>query len=107
MTLYRAGNTLYAPVMTLNWNRILSGLLAVVYIVAALFMAGGEGAFKVAMFTIMPLACIWFSEAMGGYTGPTWNGPGISDSSPGIFVAIVGWIVLLLPIAIVLIALAS
>jgi hypothetical protein len=89
--------------MTLNWNRVLSGLLAIIYIIAALLMGGAEGGFKLLGFVVLPLACIWFSEAMGGYTGLTTSVP-ITAPSPGIMVCIVGWVVLLLPIVLVIIA---
>jgi hypothetical protein len=83
--------------MTMSWNKILSGLLAVIYIVAASVADGAETACKVLLFVIMPLACIWFGEAMGGYVGPTWNA-GITDPSPGWAVCLAGWLLLLLPI---------
>ena len=82
--------------MRMSWNRILSGLLAATYIVLALCGGGAETGFKVALFAILPLACIWFSEAMGGYTGPTWRAA-ITAPTPGVFVCIAGWLLLLLP----------
>jgi hypothetical protein len=84
-------------VITLNKNRILSASLAVIYIVGAFVTGGGEASFKVLLFVILPLACIWFSEAMGGYTGPTTSGA-ITSPSPGVIVCILGWLLLLLPI---------
>ena len=89
--------------MTWSWNRILSALLAVIYIIVALVMGGVEESCKVVLFLIMPMACIWFSEAMGGYTGLTTSVP-ITAPSPGIMVCIVGWVVLLLPVVCVIIA---
>ena len=86
-----------AGCMKLNWNRILSGLLALGYVVGAFVTTGGEGGFKVLMFVILPLACIWFGEAMGGYTGPsgsTW----ITAPTPGKAVCIAGWLLLALPL---------
>jgi hypothetical protein len=89
--------------MTLSWNRILSALLAVIYFIAALLTGGPEAGFKVLGFVILPLACIWFSEAMGGYTGPTASMP-ITAPSPGIMVCIAGWVLMLLPVVFVIIA---
>jgi hypothetical protein len=83
--------------MTMTWNRILSGLLAVIYIVMAFAGGGGETGLKVVAFVILPLACIWFGDEMGGYIGPTW-GAGITAPSPGLIVCIAGWLLLLLPI---------
>ena len=87
--------------MTLSWNRVLSGLLAIGYIIGAFVTAGGEVGFKVFGFVILPLACIWFGEAMGGFTGPSgsiW----ITAPSPSIFVCIAGWLLLILPLIFIL-----
>jgi len=81
----------------MNWNRILSGLLAAFYIIGACMDSGVELAWKAAAFVILPLACIWFADAMGDYIGPTSSGA-ITNTTPGWLVCIGGWIVLLLPI---------
>jgi hypothetical protein len=83
----------------LNWNRILSGLLAALYVVGAYVAAGGEGAAKTVLCVIFPLACIWFGDEMGGYIGPTSSGA-ITSPTPGPLVCIGGWLLLLLPILI-------
>jgi hypothetical protein len=81
----------------MNWNRILSGLVAVIYIVAAFMLGGGEVAFKFAIFLVFPLFCIWFADAMGGYVGmTTWSS--ITEPTPGVIVCIMGWFLLLLPV---------
>jgi len=83
--------------MTFNWNRILSGLLASGYVIGAFATGGGEAGFKVLAFVILPVACIWFSEPMGGFTG--WSGNiWINAPSPRIFILIVGWVLLILPL---------
>ena len=86
-------------IITLNWNRILSAALALIYIVGAFMGGGGEVGCKVLLFVILPLACIWFSDAMGGYTGLTMSMP-ITAPSPGLIVCILGWLLLLLPLII-------
>ena len=88
--------------MVMNRNRILSGLLAVAYVVAAYFASSAESAFKMALCTVLPLACIWFADAMGGFVGPTTM-IAITGRSPGIVVCILGWVLLLLPLIIVII----
>jgi hypothetical protein len=85
--------------MTLSRNRVLSGMLAVLYIFVAAFGTGAETACKVGIFVVLPLACIWFSEPMGGYVGPVWRGL-ITSPTPAIFVCIAGWLLLLLPLGI-------
>jgi hypothetical protein len=55
-------------------------------------MADGVGGGFIAFgFVILPLACIWFSDAMGGFTGISGS-VGITASSPGLFVCMAGWI---------------
>jgi hypothetical protein len=85
--------------MTMSRNRLLSGVLAAIYIVIAFCFGGAEAGFKIGLFLILPLACIWFSEPMGGYTGPVWRGV-ITSPTPAIFVCIGGWLLLLLPLII-------
>ena len=75
----------------------MSGLLAAFYIMGAFVDVGAEAGFKVIMVVTLPLACIWFADAMGGYTGPT-TGMWITAPSPGVFVRILGWLLLLLPL---------
>ena len=82
--------------MSMSRNRILSGLLAATYIVVALCGGGAEAGFKAALFLVLPLACIWFSEAMGGYTGPAWRAT-ITAPTPAVFVCIAGWLLLVMP----------
>jgi len=85
--------------MTLCGNRVLSGLLAVLYIIVAAYGSGAETAFKVGLFVVLPLACIWFSEPMGGYVGPVWRGA-IASPTPAVFVCVGGWLLLLLPLVV-------
>jgi hypothetical protein len=80
----------------MNWNRILSGLLSVVYIVTAFAEVGAEGACKTIICIILPLACIWFADVMGSYIGPNLGG-NITAASPAVLVCILGWVLLLLP----------
>ena len=87
--------------MTLSWNRILSGLLAAGYVIGAFVTGGGEVGLKVLGFVILPLACIWFAEPMGGFTGLSgsiW----ITAPSPSIFVCIAGWLLLVVPLLFIL-----
>ncbi len=63
------------------------------YLIAALFVGNGSWV-RVLIFLIFPLACIFFSGAMGGYRG----GPHITKATPGIIVAFGGWILLLSPL---------
>jgi hypothetical protein len=53
---------------------------------------------QAAGFCVVALACIWFPEALGDYTGGR-----ISRASPAPFVWFFGWVVLLLPMLVALI----
>jgi hypothetical protein len=83
----------------MDWNRTLSGLIALIYLIWAFFAGGPETGLKVLAFLILPLACIWFADAMGKYTGrlPISAG-GINQQTPGCLVCIGGWLLLLLPL---------
>jgi hypothetical protein len=87
----------------MNWNRILSGVLAATYLVLAFLVAGGEGSLRIAMFLVLPLACVWFSDELGDYIGQTGSGY-ITERSPGILVRIMGWLLLFMPIIMVVVA---
>lgn len=86
-------------------GRTFSGGVVLAYLIFAWFGGGGEALFKMAIFLIFPLACIWFSEAIGDYTGSTGFGkPAITQTTPGCLVAAGGWFLLLLPVVAVCIA---
>ena len=91
----------------MNLNKILSGLIAAAYIVVSSVHAGTKTAFARAIFLILPLFCIWFSDAMGGYTGELPIGSPITIQSPGKLIRILGWGLLFLPIILVIIMKAS
>jgi hypothetical protein len=86
----------------MNWNRLLSGMLALVYVVVSAIIGGAEPAFKMAFATVFPLACIWFADYMGGYVGPTSN-MAITKASPGWLVCVLGWVLLVMPLVYVVI----
>jgi hypothetical protein len=86
-------------------GRILSLLLTTLYVVSAYWTGGGETGANVFLFCLLPLACILFPDAMGGYTGTNWGGmrPSITAESPGCLVKLLGWAMLLFPILVWLI----
>ena len=73
--------------------------MALIYVIIALFAGGGAVALKVLIFLVFPLGCIWFGDAMGGYTGMMRFQP-ITSQSPGCMVRFMGWVLLLFPIII-------
>jgi len=120
---YRAGtpatkalaNAMAAEICVANrWQRLrgiirsrsLSSIVAVIYLLVALFATGdAEVVFRVFIFVLLPLACIWFPDAFGNLRGISLGlgRPAITQTTPGDFVAIGGWIVLLCPAIVILI----
>jgi hypothetical protein len=82
-----------------DWNRLLSGGLAIVWIALCAIGAGFAGVLKGTLAIALPLACIWFPEALGSLSttlpGPLSSTP-IDRSSPAFLVRLLGWIVFLI-----------
>lgn len=68
----------------------------VVYLGFSVTVGGAEGMLKMLLFCIIPLACIWFPEELGDYTG-LFLFDSITTASPPGFVWFLGWVVLLVP----------
>ena len=94
-------------------SRRLSVLIVVIYLaifsLAALSQPPGHVIGRlvaVAGYFLIPLACIWYGDEMGGYVG-TLPGPAINRQTPGWMVKLAGWVLLLLPAIIPLILFAA
>ena len=75
-------------------SRVLSTIFAVaILIIATMCGADAAGVLRLLAFLILPMACIWFSDAMGNTTGIRMGltRPMITQSTPGIAVALGGW----------------
>ena len=80
----------------LRWvNRGASLLVAALCVSAAFHKAGTEVAMRIAVGLLLPMACIWFSAALGSYVGPVSWFRQIDRPTPAFFVAIFGWLFLL------------
>ena len=67
------------------------------YIVYAFTHFKFVGAVQFTVGLVFPLLCIWFSEAMGAFTG--WiPSTGIAGPSPPRLVCFLGWVILLIPL---------
>ncbi|MGB1130015.1 MAG: hypothetical protein ACPG4K_08190 [Haloferula sp.] len=77
-------------------HRFASALVYLIWI-ALVFSTGGLGhAFKAAAYYLLPMACIWFPDAMGNYTGALWaRGPLVDERSHPTFLRWAGWFLLL------------
>jgi hypothetical protein len=77
-------------------SRTLSTIIAITYLILAYLGGGGYSVLPIALFLVLPLACIWFSEEMGAFTG-VMRGQTITTKTPGCLVAFGGWLILLIP----------
>ena len=77
-------------------SRIYSLAFAAIILVIAFMGGGPEGLFRMLTYLLLPMVCIWFSEAMGNFTGIRMGlaSPAITQATPGIAVAIGGWLLL-------------
>lgn len=77
-------------------SRLLSLVLSAAYLVAALSSEDAEIILSVLGFVLFSLACIWFGDEIGEYTG--WIGlRPITAQTPGGMIRFVAWLLLLLP----------
>lgn len=83
-------------------GKILSLIISIIYLIAGYNIGGGKLFLIILVCLILPLACIWFSEYLGDYTGPSlmnYDGdsfPDIDKKTPGCLIALFGWMILLL-----------
>lgn len=84
-------------------SRLLSGGVAIFYLLASILSTARlESAFSMLLFLLLPMACIWFPDAMGNLRGVSFGfgRPKITHSTPGDFVAVGGWLLLLAPVVV-------
>ena len=74
-------------------NRGLSLLVFLTYATGAYYSGGVGITIKVAAALLLPMACIWFSEPLGEYTGFI-RGQAITASTPAFLVCAGGWLIL-------------
>jgi len=77
-------------------SRLLSTIVLLFYLVTAYTSGGVDLSLRVLLLSIVPIACIWFPEPLGDYTG-LFLGDSITNTSPAGLVWFLGWLVLLLP----------
>jgi len=83
-----------------TWQNYISGLIGAIYILLFFWMEGPKSAWAITLkFLPVPLGLIWFGDTLGNYTGFFWRPPfGITKTTPGYIVKLVGWIFLLSPV---------
>lgn len=77
-------------------SRLLSAAILIVYVTATGTVAGPLSALKMLLAMLLPLACIWFPDAMGDYTDQLRLSH-VNRPSPPSLVWFFGWVLLLLP----------
>ena len=85
-------------------NIIISSIIALTYLILAYLSGGGEAFIKIMMFLVLPLCAIWFPDILGDLMIIRVFRPSITEKSPGFLVRFLGWILLLLPIALIFIS---
>ena len=83
--------------------------IACFYLIFSSWMYGLAGFLLMLRFLILPLACIFFGYEMGTLTGVRFSlnpiRPVVNKPTPGMFVILIGWVLLFLPIIATLIML--
>jgi hypothetical protein len=77
--------------------RLLSLFLVLAYVTGAGVIAGPLSALRMLALVVVPLACVWFPEALGEFTGHSYT---LTKRSPASLVWFLGWVVLVLPLII-------
>jgi hypothetical protein len=92
-----------------DWNRVVSLLVAVTYMIAAGLIQGMEGILRATIFLVLPMAAIWYGEEMGSFLsgGGVISKFPITVATPGCLVVFVGWALLLSPVLAVVISVAT
>ena len=86
--------------MAILINRAASGLAAASYLFVAAINGGIYPLISIAVFLLLPLACIWFPEEMGSLA---YVRSLLVKETSGCFVVAGGWLLLLLPVMVMLI----
>jgi hypothetical protein len=74
-----------------DWNRIVSGVIALALITFWTFSGGVAGFLMGSLLMFLSLACIWFPEELGNRTA----GASLLSQAPSSAVRFVGWLLLL------------
>lgn len=83
--------------------RILSLILVGFDLVIAYALNRIQTIYTMIPIIVFGLACIWYGDALGGMIGFRWfRNINISNTTPGVFLRFLGWILLLLPLIILL-----
>jgi hypothetical protein len=81
----------------LDWNRILSAAIALAWLGLAARAGGAVGFIYAALGLLLPMACIWFADALSTLTTtlPMLGNMPMTRTSPAGLLRFFGWIALL------------
>lgn len=81
----------------LDWHRLLSAALALGWVSLAALFGGVVGLIQEAVSLMLPVACIWFADALSTLTTtwPTLGNMPITRTSPAGLLRFFGWVALL------------
>lgn len=85
----------------MNFNRVCSGVLYLVYLLGAFYILEIKTALLFSFVFFMVLMTIWFGDVCGEYLGGGGDSPAINRQSPGLLVSFVGWIIFLIPLGVI------
>lgn len=77
---------------------MLSALAATAFVVMVFVTTiSGESALRALLSVMLPLTCVWYPDGVGRLTGISMGlgRPVITERTPGVFVVIGGWILLI------------
>ena len=77
----------------ISWPRVMSLLLATAYLVSSRVRFDAAAVLRMAMFCMLPLACIWFPDVAATYVGGS-----VDRESPRGLLVFFAWVVLLIPL---------
>ena len=87
--------------------KVIAIIIACSYLIFSSWIFGLGGFLLMLRFLILPLACIFFGYEMGSITGVRFSlnpiRPVVNKPTPGVFVIIIGWVLLFVPIIAMLI----
>lgn len=79
-------------------GRVISGLLAVAYTLAAHLIWDTEAWFFLTTYMVLPLGAIWFGREVGDFATLTNLNAEVPDPLPGLIVVFIGWLLMLPPL---------
>jgi hypothetical protein len=88
-------------------RKIIFLTIAIIYLVVAYIVGGTAIFFKVLLFLLLPVACIWSGDVIVRYKRSKMGTQPLIKDLAGCLVKFIGWILLLLPGVLVIISIVT